>query len=387
MAYFDHNATTPLSRAARAAWIEASEDAWQNPSGPYRAGARVRNRLEAGRERLGDFLACPGESLVFTSGATEGNNALFAWLARRAGPEDRVLLSAVEHPSVREAAMRWFPGRTEFIPVDRDGAVDPEAVRRELRRKRPGLVSVMAANNETGVVQPFETLAALCREAGVWFHCDAAQWIGKMPAARLEGCDFVTGSAHKFGGPKGVGFLRVPVSADDFQGQVGGEQEHRRRAGTENYPAIAAMVAALEEREVAGFADVDERIARRAAFESRLAEAVPGVRIAGTGKERLWNTVSIIVPRHRNHRWVMKLDREGFAVSTGSACSSGDEAPSPVLAAMGYGVEEARRAVRVSAGTETGEADWSGLGEAFARVWRTWEDRGTDSSLTEVVSI
>ncbi len=387
MVYFDHNATTPLPKAARAAWLQAADEAWHNPSSPYRASARVRNLLEGSRGRLAEFLGCRADEVVFNSGATEANNALFTHLSRRSDAGRGVLLSPVEHPCVLEAASFSFSGRVTFLNVDGDGVVDPEDLRAKLRETSPLLVSVQAANNETGVIQPFQALAKICREHGVWFHCDAAQWFGKLPGSRLQGCDFVTGSAHKFGGPKGTGFLRVPSAADDFRGQLGGEQEHGHRAGTENYPSVAAMLAALEEREAGGYADLAERASRRNRFESRLLKELPGAKVVAMERERLWNTVSILPPRYENHGWVMKLDREGFAVSTGSACASGSQSPSHVLAAMGYTAEEARRVVRVSAGPETREEDWLGLAQAFGRVWRRWEAKGTDSSLTEVISI
>ncbi len=387
MRYFDYNATTPMSAVARETWLEMTDGFWHNPSSPYRAAARVRNRLEEGRATLAGMLACEAREVVFTSGATEANNAIMAYFARRKDADAGVWLSPVEHPCVRDAARVHFGERVRFFPADSSGRVSPGAVSEVLNARRPALVSVMAANNESGVLQPIGEIAEICRQAGVPFHCDAAQWLGKLPARELPAWGFMTGSGHKFGGPKGVGFLRVPGMWNDFRAQVGGEQERGMRAGTENPPAALSMVSALVARETAEKVGVAERAAWRDAFEDVLLRDIPGVQVVGRFSERLWNTSFLIMPVHPNHRWVMKLDREGFAVSTGSACATGSEAPSQVLAAMGFSPEEARRAVRISSGLETGEEDWRSLAAAVVRVYRDWEDGDASSSLTDVISV
>ena len=226
----------------------------------------------------------------------------------------------------------------------------------------PQLVAVMAANNETGVLQPWREVLALCRENGVPMFCDAAQWIGRMPAAGLGACDFVGGCAHKFGGPQGVGFLKCPANFPSLL--RGGPQEEGRRAGTENVAGVLAMVAALEEREAAiRDGALRERLAWRTHFENELTASVAGTRVLGAGVERLWNTVSVILPETPDcrRRWVVVMDRLGFAVSTGSACASGKEKPSHVLTAMGVPPEDAARALRFSAGWGTTREDWSAL--------------------------
>ena len=385
MPYFDHNATTPLAPEARKVWLEVADGAWENPSSPYRAAGRVRNLLEDCRARLARFLRCDDEEIVFFSGATEANNSVIAYFAGRRDSGGGVLLSAVEHPCVRDAAVHYFGDRARILEVDSAGRAVPDSIAAALRERRPALVTVMAANNETGVLQPVGEIAEICRERGVPFHCDAAQWVGKLPAHELPAWGFLSGSAHKFGGPKGVGFLRAPAGFNDFHGQLGGEQEKGKRAGTENPPAVAAMLAALEARE-GGVDTLKERAKWRDAFEAELMRNVPGVTVAGRDAERLWNTSCLILPRHANHRWVMKLDREGFAVSTGSACSTGDESPSRVLSAMGFSPEEARRAVRISSSPETSGDAWRSLAAAFVRIYRNWED-DSSSSLTDVISI
>jgi cysteine desulfurase len=364
--YFDDNATTPLSAVARAAWLRAAERHWQNPSSLYKDAGLASQALEAAREQLAEVLGCEAERVVFTAGATEGNNAVFASVARRMKVDDRVAISAVEHPSVREAARQWVgASRVDELPVSNDGVVELESVARwlEVNRDQAALISVMAANNESGALQPWHELAKLCRESGVMFHTDAAQWVGKLETESLGECDLVTGSAHKFGGPKGVGFLVLPEGeVVSWRLLFGGPQEEGRRAGTENYPGIAAMVAALE---VSG--TIGESVGRDA-FEGRMREAFPGVRVIGEGAARLWNTSLLVMPRHSNLKWLTRLSRLGYSISTGSACSSGKEGSSVVVRALGASEEELRRVVRVSGNRQHRVEDWLRLAEAFGQV-------------------
>jgi cysteine desulfurase len=227
----------------------------------------------------------------------------------------------------------------------------------------------MAANNETGVLQPWLETLMLCREAGVPFLCDGAQWIGKLPSEELGACDFVAGCAHKFGGPQGIGFLKAPAGLRPLI--VGGPQEEGRRAGTENVAGALALVAALEARaQPAG-----ERLRWRDEFIERLLAVIPGARVLGVESERLWNTVSVLLPSPDCRvRWVVKLDKAGVAASTGSACASGKEKPSHVLAAMGLTDEEAGRVVRFSSGWETTETGWR---ELLAIIERIHAELGT----------
>ncbi len=362
--YFDHNATHPLSAAARAAWIEAVDRLPANPSSPHRLGRRASAALDEARERLAGFLGCPADTLVWTSGATESNNALIYHLSRRTPGE--IWISAVEHPCVVAAAHRLLPDRLRIIPATPTGVVRLDWIRDQLRKVRPAAVLVMAANNETGVIQPWQSVRDLCHESGVAFGTDAAQWIGKLPGNGLGDCDFVTGCAHKFGGPTGVGFLKV---GGGFEPSIlGGGQEDGRRAGTENLPGVLACVAALAEREAA-MDSLPGRRAQRDAFADFLA-SVPGTEVPTGDAQVLWNTVTAFMPAFADcrQRWVVKLDRLGFSVSSGSACSSGTEKPSPVLAAMGYPAATSDRMVRFSAGWETTAADWEGLRQAITEV-------------------
>ncbi|MEI6861443.1 MAG: aminotransferase class V-fold PLP-dependent enzyme [Verrucomicrobiota bacterium] len=366
MPYFDHNATAPLVPAARAAWLRAQDEVWYNPSSPTRAAARVRIRLETARGQLAQFLGGEPGRIVFNSGATEGANAVLAHWARLWPPGARVALSPTEHPCVLEAARAHFgETRIAWLPVTHEGVVRVVEVEKSLSTAVAGVV-VMAANNETGVLQPWMELAACCRRVGVPFLCDATQWLGKLPGSGLGGAGWVIGSAHKFGGPKGVGFLQVGPAAENFCAQHGGTQEQGRRGGTENFPGVIAMLAALADAETTKVLFETERLRWRKNFERAMVAAVPGAMVVAGGAERLWNTVSLLLPHGESERWIARLERRDFLVSTGAACATGKAGPSHVLAAMGLAVDEARRVVRVSAGWNTTEADWAALAEAFA---------------------
>jgi len=353
--YFDHNATHPLLPTARQAWLEAVDRFPGNPSSPHRLGDRADRALNEARERLAGWLGCAPDEIVWTSGATESVNSALAHLA---SASDRfALVSAIEHPCVLEAARRYFPSRQRAIPVNAAGVIDLDCVEAQLASNEIECVVVMAANNETGVIQPWREVAEFCSDRGVSFVCDAAQWIGRMSMSGLGECDFVTGCAHKFGGPPGVGFLKH--SGDLRPLIVGGPQEEGRRAGTQNVPGVLAMIAALTE--IAPQLPASE--AERIAFENSLMSALPGARVLGAGLSRLWNTTSVIMPEQRDcrQRWVVKLDKLGFAVSTGSACASGKEETSHVLRAMGCSTEEAGRVLRFSAGWNTAPEEWQSL--------------------------
>lgn len=368
MPYFDWNATAPLLSAAREAWLEASENTWANPSTAYRAGTSARLAMDEARERVGEVMGCHPEQVIFTSGATESNNGLLREAARKARPDGRIWISAVEHPSVTATAETyWGENRVVRIPVSADGVVDLDWIQDHLSRDRPELVSVMAANNETGVLEPWQIVRNLCREAGVAFHCDAAQWIGKCGRSYWNGCAGVTLSGHKFGGPRGVGCLILDDQWKGLTVQAGGAQEMDMRSGTENIPAILGMVAALVERDRSG---VPETVrSGRDDFEKSLREKWgDAVIIHGSAVPRLWNTSSLALPDFASSRWITRLDRLGFAVSSGSACSTGKAGPSPVLAAMGVNPETMRRTLRISGGWETRPEDWMGLLEALLEV-------------------
>ena len=365
MLYFDHNATTPLCASAKDAWVDAIDRYVGNPSSPHRIGARAERAMADARDKLAGFLGCSPLDIVWTSGATESNNLVLHHCAQALDGDKEVWITAIEHPCVIEATRTHFLSRYKTLPVDNTGVLDLVILRQKLTKIRPGLIAVMAANNETGVLQPWTEVQQLCSEYQIPFLCDAAQWVGKLPVKGLGDCDFVSGCAHKFGGPQGVGFLKCPSRGAVYSQIVGGTQEEGRRAGTENVAGVLSMMAALEKREnqlASGI--IQEKEAWRNAFVMSLI----GAEVLGKGQGRLWNTVSALLPGDCQARWVVKLDKAGFAVSTGSACSSGKETPSHVLTAMGVAKEDADRVVRFSSGWETSAEDWQALVKGVNQV-------------------
>ena len=378
--YFDYNATTPLRPEARAAWLSAVDEYWFNPSSPYRAAARVHARMQSARESMAALLGTSSKRIIFNSGATEGNNAIFAHWAEALPTEARIGVSPTEHPSVLEAARHYVGGRIEWLKLDASGAVDPGALRELLEKdKQVRAVSVMAANNETGILNDWPLIAEICRSKEVHYHCDASQWIGKLPSDGLDQCDFVTGCAHKFGGPRGIGFSILPEVKTSFNLLFGGYQESGHRAGTEDVAGILAMAAALQAAEPGTSEGRD-------AFISELRKQAPMVEIVGGKAGRLWNTVMLVLPEFVNTRWIRSLEKRGFQVSSGSACSTGKQEPSAVLAAMGLESDTIRRAVRVSSGWTNTVNDWKRLAGAFAESYDELQAESKNST-ARVISI
>ena len=377
--YFDYNATAPLRPEARAAWLVAADDLWLNPSSPYRAAARVHAHLQAARGQLAECFEVSPERVLFHSGATEGNNAVFAHWAATLPVEARIGVSPTEHPSVVEAAWRFFGARVDWLALDAAGAVDFEELQHQLRNGAYAAVSVMAANNETGVLNRWAEIARACRAADCQYHCDASQWVAKMPLQGLGDCDFVTAAAHKFGGPHGVGFTLLPAGNADFATLVGGAQESGHRAGTEDVAGVLAMLAALAAAEVGTATGRD-------AFLAALRGAMPAVEVVGVAAERLWNTALLILPDFASVRWIRALEKRGFLVSAGSACSTGKQGPSPVLAAMGLDPSVMRRVLRVSSGEATTRADWLALAAAIVDSYAALRSEA-DGSPATVLSI
>jgi len=360
--YLDYNATAPARREAVDAVAAALREAG-NASSVHRFGRAARRRVEAAREQVAALVNARASGVVFTSGGTEANNQ-----ALRGHGRPRVLVSAGEHDSV----LRAVP-EAERIPLTRDGRVDLTALATMLADDpRPALVSVMLANNETGVIQPVAEVAALAKDFGARVHCDAVQAAGKVPVdIRTLGVDLLTLSAHKLGGPQGVGAL---VLADDAPLEallLGGGQERGYRAGTENVAGIAgfgaaAEVAVSELKQVARLAEWRDHLEREARA------LAPHAVVHGATATRLPNTSCIGLPGMSAETQVMSLDLAGVAVSSGSACSSGKVHPSHVLAAMGVPRAEAGAAIRVSLGWATRAGDI----DRFLAVWGRLAQRG-----------
>jgi cysteine desulfurase len=359
--YLDYNASAPLRAEARAAFVAALH-ASGNPSSVHAEGRAARAIVETAREQVARLVNASPSEVVFTSGATEANNCVMA------GRWDEMCVSAIEHDSVLAPA-RSSGARLASLPVTQSGVVDVEAAAALLSRSRERservLVSVMAASNETGVVQPVAEVAALARQAGAAMHIDAVQAPGRMAIDfRALGVDALVLSAHKMGGPHGVGalVLRDGVTLAAFI--TGGGQERRRRGGTENVAGIAGFGAAAEaaSREV----DAAERMqSLRVKLEAGVARATPTAVIVGGEAKRIANTSCIALPGTRAETLVIKLDLEGIAVSAGAACSSGKVGTSHVLEAMGLAPQIANAAIRVSLGPETSEHDIA----AFLAAW------------------
>ena len=373
MIYFDHNATTPLHPAARAAWLEVQDRFPANPSSPHRLASRAEHALEEARAQLAQILGCEPSCVVLTSGATESANLVLHHFSRVLEKDRNILVSTIEHPAILSPAAHYFGSQLRLAPTTSGGMIDVDWFEAAFQDQRPALVALMAANNETGVLQPWRRILETCQNVGVPLIVDVTQWVGKLPSGDLGKADYVIGSAHKFGGPKGVGFLKCPSAVSSLQPLLlGGPQENGRRGGTENVAGVVSMVAALRQH-TSTLADpnvLTEKIATRSKFCTELVQALPGATILGGSNPVLWNTVSVLMPEVPcQARWVVKLDRAGFAVSTGSACSSGQEKPSSVLTAMGLGAQSSR-ILRFSSGWETPASDWDLLLAALKQVYQ-----------------
>jgi cysteine desulfurase len=371
--YLDWNATAPLRPEARDA-MTAALGLVGNPSSVHHEGRAARRLIEEARERVAALVGAEPRNVVFTSGGTEAN--MMALSRALETPEntrgfERLMVSAVEHASVR-AGGSFAADQVEEIPVTADGVIDLGALERRLialerQGARPPLVSIMAANNETGVVQPVGAAAALVHAAGGLLHVDAVQVTGRIPFdIRSSGVDLITVSAHKLGGPKGVGAL-VKRSATLHLAEPllrGGGQERGARAGTENVAGIAGFGAAAASAMATMAADCERMRSLRDRLEAGLAGS-PTV-VFGCDAERLPNTSLFAAPGMRAETAVINLDLMGFAVSSGSACSSGKVASSHVLAAMGVPGDLGAGAIRASIGPHTGENEI----DLFLKAWR-----------------
>jgi cysteine desulfurase len=361
--YLDNNATTPLHPEVLDVFQKSLRDVFGNASSIHQEGQSARRVIENARETVAQSIGATARELVFTSGGTESNNAaIFGAVSRDL--RCHIVTSAIEHPSAGEAVSELEKRGCEVtrIAPARDGAVDAGEVVAAIRPDTR-LVVVMMANNETGVVQPVEAIGAACRERGVHFHCDAVQAAGKISVdvAKIA-CDTLAMSGHKMHAPKGIGALYVRRGVTLAPLLVGGAQERRRRAGTENVPLAAAFAAAVV------LPDASSQIASlRDRFESRLRDTLD-VTINGASAARIPNTSNVTFRGGDGEGIVIALDLAGVAVSTGSACSSGRIEPSDVLLAMGLTAAEARATVRFSLSRFTTEAEVDRVVELLREV-------------------
>ena len=363
--YLDWNATAPLRPEAAAA-MSAAFTQFGNASSVHRWGRAARQRAERAREQVATLIDARPDGVVFVSGGSEANH-----LALLGSGRERVLVSAVEHHSVLHAVPNAEP-----IPVDREGIVEIGQLDEMLAADaRPALVSVMFGNNETGVIQPVAEVAHVAHARGALFHCDAVQAAGKVPLSIDEiGAHLVSLSAHKLGGPPGIGALVVRDGVELTPMIRGGGQERGRRAGSENLPGIAGFAAAAEAA-VAGFAEYDRVRCLRDELEAGIATIAPDTAVLGRGVARLPNTSAIAMPGLSAETQVIALDLDGVMVSAGAACSSGTVGPSHVLAAMGIPPEIAGSTIRVSLGWSTTQADIAHFLDAWTALYRRHRGR------------
>ncbi len=373
--YLDHNATTRQTPAVTAAVMDAFSQAWGNPSSIHRTGQLARRRVEEARERVARLVGGTPDEIVFTSGGSESVNAAIR-SALDAAPDRRVIVtSGVEHSAVREllAVLQSEGVEAIQLPHSEAGCVDPQALRAVLERRgdEVALVSVMWANNETGVIEPVPELAEICEQFGVPMHSDATQWVGKMPVdVGSVPLTMMSFAGHKFHGPKGTGVLWASAGTRVSPLIVGGGQERGRRGGTENVPGIIGLGVAAEEArqwlESGGHEAMPELQAR---FEQAVIESVPGVCVNGVTAARMWSTSSIGFPEVEAELLLLVLSEHGLDASAGSACSSGALKESSVLEAMGHQpcqIPEAQYgSVRFSWARET---TWDELASAAAII-------------------
>ena len=357
-AYFDHNATTPVSDTALAAFAEALRDLPGNASSIHREGQAAKQRLESARRQIATLAHTRPDEVVFTSGATEANNlALFGVLAASPPGKRHLITTAIEHPAVLNPAQEL---NATILPVDSNGLIHPADIRRALRPDT-ALISVMTANNELGTLQPVAEIAALAREAQVPFHTDAVQALGKIPLPAEY--DLLSLSAHKAYGPKGVGALIVRKGVPLRRIVFGGHHERDRRPGTENVPAAVAFAAATHDL------NLDPNIAiLRDHLEHSILDRIPRTRVNAAHAPRLPNTSNILFEGIEGEALVIGLDLKGFAVSSGAACSSGAVEPSHVLTAIGLSRDDARSCLRFSLGRSNTRDQIDALVDALTEV-------------------
>lgn len=358
--YFDHNATTPIAAEVLEALVPCLAEVYGNASSIHRDGQAAKQRLESARRSIAARIHSDPREIVFTSGGTESDNlALFGTLRPANGRH--IVTTAIEHPAVMNACAQLEREGAEvsYVPVGASGVVDPDDVRRALR-PATALVSVMHVNNELGTVQPLAEISRIAREAGVLFHSDGVQALGKLPVdVDALGVDLYSMSAHKLCAPKGVGALYVRKGTPLKALFHGGKHERERRPGTENVPGVCAfgVAATLESPDLAPLRD---------RLENAICERIPNTYVNGDRARRAGNTANIRFDHVEGEAMVIALDLAGFAVSSGAACSSGAVEPSHVLIAIGLTRAEARSSLRFSLGRTNTAEQVDALADAVA---------------------
>jgi len=372
MIYVDYNATTPLCAAAWRAMRPYFERHFGNPSSVHRAGRETRAAIDDARDRLAALLGAKPHEVIFTSGGTEANNLALLGLARRQAPSGKHLISnraehhAVLHTLEHLEEQEGF--EVTWLDLSPEGLIDPDELDRAIRADTT-LVSIMTANNETGVIQPMAEITARCQERGVLLHSDMVQSFGKLPIS-LAGIDAASFGAHKFYGPKGTGFLYLRSGLPIERIQFGGSHESERRPGTENIPAIVGMAVAAEETFL-GLPNEQEREANlRDELWRGIERIFPEAQLNAGQAPRLANTLNVSFPGLASETLLIALDLEGICASSGSACMVGSVVASHVLLAMGRSPDSAASAIRFSLGKETTAPEIEQTIEAIERILR-----------------
>ncbi len=369
--YLDYNATTPLDPKVREAMLPFLGDFFGNPSSIHHIGRKARSFLDDSRDRVSQIWKCKPSEVVFTSGGTESNSLGICGTARLLKPKGRhIITSAIEHHAVLHT-VEYLVNKEDFemtiLPVDADGVVSTQDLENAIRDDTI-LVSIMAANNETGSIQPVSELGAICQKHKVLFHTDAVQWFGKEPFESIHqfNADLVSICGHKFHAPKGVGalFIKSPLLPDPIL--FGGGHENERRAGTENMSGIAGLVEAMEQfvtTPIFSRHDIQPLADRLA-----LLTEIDGINLSSPISYKLANTISFTVSGTDSMTLLAALDMEGICASSGSACSAGSLNPSHVISAMGRSEEDANSLVRFSLGRETKEDEISFVLDKFPSI-------------------
>jgi cysteine desulfurase len=369
--YLDNNATTPLRDAVKTAYAEAL-DIWGNPSSIHSLGQQAKAALDGARRQVADLFNVRAENVVFTSGGSESNTLALRG-AMEATDARRLVISPVEHPSVIKMAHALAEEGNCLVSellVNSDGIVNTGSLEGFLKKGDVGLVSVMYANNETGIIQPIGKISDLCLQYGVPLHVDAVQVAGKLPLDfPAMNIDLLSVSFHKMGGPKGLGALIINPKVAMHAVQIGGGQERNRRAGTENVPAIVAAGVAAEIAKEKLSSEYQQVEVLHDTLEKGLKTIANNIKIVGENVERVPTTTCFIAPSITAETALMALDIEGVCISSGSACSSGKIEPSHVLLACGYSKEEALSALRVSIGRQNTVKDINTFLAAFKKVY------------------
>ena len=355
--YLDNNATTPILPEVFEAMRPYFVEHFGNASSIHHHGQETRAAVERARESVAALLGCRTAEIVFTSGGTEGDNLAIFGVIREG---DHVISSTIEHHAVLNSCKHLEEAGCEvtYVPVDGRGLVDPDDVRRALRSNTK-LISIMMANNETGVLQPVEEIGRIAAEADVYFHTDGVQAAGKVPIdVQRVGCDLLSISGHKMHAPQGVGALYVRKGTILQPMLYGGSHERSRRAGTENVPGIVGLGKAAEiAKEALDHGDLTRMAALRDHLQEKILDEVEAIGVNGQGTPRVPNTTNIHFDYIEGEALVIALDLKGLAVSTGAACSSGAIEPSHVLTAMGLPSEQARASLRFSLGKQNTTED------------------------------